>query len=246
MKMANTVTIDCFSTSPKSYDNAHAVVAVDVIRATTTAITAVTLGRRCYPVVSVETAMTLSRRLGNALLAGEIGGIMPGGFDLNNSPAAIAARTDIARPMILVSSSGTRLLWASRNAEIVHLACFRNAAAVARSVAGLHEQITIIGAGSRGEFREEDQICSAWIAADLIEQGYLAGDAQTSEVVERWGSAPASACIRGKSASYLRRSGQEIDLDFVLQHVNDLDEVFVFDAGEVVRVEQACAIASVA
>lgn len=245
-RMANTVKIDCFSTSPKTYDNAHAVVAIDVIRATTTAITAVNLGRRCYPVTSVENAMALSRQLDRALLAGEIGGVMPGGFHLNNSPAAIAARADIARPLILVSSSGTRLLWSSRKADVVHLACFRNAAAVSRSVAGRHEQITIIGAGSRGEFREEDQICAAWIGADLMNRGYRAADTLTDEVVDRWGSAPASACIRGKSASYLRRSGQESDLEFVLEHVNDLDEVYVFGEGEVVRDEQTCPLAVVA
>jgi 2-phosphosulfolactate phosphatase len=244
--MSNIVSIDCFATSPKSYDNAHAVVAIDVIRATTTAITAVTLGRSCYPVVSVDAALALSRKLDRALLAGELGGIMPGGFHLNNSPAAIAERSDVMRPLILLSSSGTKLLWSSRNADVVHLACFRNAAAVARSIAGRHERITIIGAGSRGEFREEDQICAAWIAADLMDDGYLPGDALTAGVVERWGAAPASACVRGKSASYLRRSGQERDLDFVLEHVNDLDEVFVFDEGEVIRIEQECALEIVA
>jgi 2-phosphosulfolactate phosphatase len=244
--MANIVTIDCFSTSPKTYDKAHAVVAIDIIRATTTAITAVTLGRRCYPVISVDTALALSLRLDRPLLAGEIGGVMPGGFHLNNSPAAIAARSDVTRPLILVSSSGTRLLWACESAEVVHLACFRNAASVARSIAGIHERVTIIGAGSRGEFREEDQICAAWIAADLIDCGYMPGDALTTEVVERWRDAPASACVRGKSASYLRRSGQENDLDFVLEHVNDLDEVFIFHKGQVVRVDQEYILAVVA
>ena len=232
------VTIDCFATSPKSYDNTDAVVAIDVIRATTTAITAVTLGRSCYAVVSVEAAFELSRKLERPLLAGELGGIMPGGFHLNNSPAVIAERSDTTRPLILLSSSGTKLLWSARNADVVHLACFRNAAAVARSMAGKHERITIVGAGSRGEFREEDQICAAWIAADLMDYGYLPGDASTTEVAGRWRNAPASACIRGKSASYLRRSGQERDLDFVLEHVNDLDETYIFDEGEVIRAKQ--------
>jgi phosphosulfolactate phosphohydrolase-like enzyme len=40
------------------------VVGVDVIRATTTAVTAVAAGRRCFPVASLEEAVPLARRAG--------------------------------------------------------------------------------------------------------------------------------------------------------------------------------------
>jgi 2-phosphosulfolactate phosphatase len=56
------------------------------------------------------------------LLVGEVGGDMPDGFDLHNSPAAIATRTDIHRPMILVSTSGTRLIVESEGAKAVYVA----------------------------------------------------------------------------------------------------------------------------
>jgi 2-phosphosulfolactate phosphatase len=244
--MYKAVVIDCYATGNQLFGSNYAVVAIDVIRATTTAITAVNLGRRCYPVISVDAALAQARRIDRALLAGELGGIMPGGFALNNSPAAIAERTDIMRPLILLSSSGTKLLWSSRNAGEVYLACYRNAASVARYIAGKYERIAIIGAGSRGEFREEDQICAAWIAADLLKYGYTAANTETSDIVDRWKDAPASACARGKSAAYLRRSGQEKDLEFVLSHVNDLDDVFVFDDGEVIRIRVEPALAVVA
>src|SRR5215213_5865623 len=108
--MERTVTIDCFPESLAHYREGYTVVAVDVIRATTTAVTGVALNRRCFPTPSIEAAVPLAARLDNPLLVGELGGNMPYGFDLTNSPAALADRCDIHRPAILLSSSGTRLL----------------------------------------------------------------------------------------------------------------------------------------
>jgi 2-phosphosulfolactate phosphatase len=233
--MSMTVAIDCYFLDGAMCDHGQAVVAMDVIRATTTAITAVATGRRCFPVTSTEEGFHLSRRLDRPLLAGELGGIKPDGFEMNNSPAEVATRLDVSRPLILLSSSGTKLLWSSRRADAVYLACFRNAIAVADHIANLYQSITIIGAGTLGEFREEDQICAAWVAARLMDQGYSTANYRTAQIVDRWREAPASACLSGNSAAYLRRSGQEADLDFVVSHVNDLEETFMFQHGEVVR-----------
>lgn len=233
--MSATVVIDCLPESVSRYVSDHAIVTVDVIRATTTAVTAVALGRRCFPVPSIEAARALRRRLTRPLLAGELGGERPPGFPVNNSPAEVAMRTDVARPMILLSSSGTRLMHAARSAPASYVACLRNAAATAAYVRR-HPRVAVIGAGSRGEFREEDQLCCAWIAADLLRAGYAAADARTAAVVERWGDAAPTACTSGRSAAFLRESGQRRDLDFVLAHVNDLDDVFRLDGGEVVAV----------
>ena len=92
--MRKTVVIDCFPERVEAYRNGYALVAVDVIRATTTAVTCVTLGRRCFPVPSLEEAVPLAARLPNPLLVGELGGSMPYGFDLNNGPADLESRTD--------------------------------------------------------------------------------------------------------------------------------------------------------
>jgi len=79
------VVIDCFPESVENYRRGYAIVAVDIIRATTTAITGVALGRRCYPTPTLEAAVPLAAKLTNPLLVGELGGSMPYGFDMNNS-----------------------------------------------------------------------------------------------------------------------------------------------------------------
>ena len=237
--MNNTVAIDCFAESARRYREGYAIVAVDVIRATTSAITIAASGRRCYSVGSLDDAFKMAGQLENPLMVGELGGDMPDGFHMNNSPADLLARNDIERPVVLLSTSGTRLIHEGRGSDAVYLACFRNFRATAHHLAGRHAKVAVIGAGSRGEFREEDQMCCAWVADLLMTEGYAAANDATIEVVERWRGAPPEACAQGNSANYLRRTGQEKDLDFILTHIEDLDRAFTMKDCEVVVAQMA-------
>lgn len=232
--MRNSVVIDCFQENPEIRREGYAIVAIDVIRATTTAVTAVASGRRCFPVPSVEAAKLMKSKLTNPLLAGEVGGYMLEDFEVNNSPAEIAMRTDIERPLILLSSAGTKLIHAARESNFTYLACFRNYSTLAQHLIDRYSKVVLIGAGTRGEFREEDQICCAWIARQLIGAGYEPENARTTQIVDVWGAAPEDACLCSKSAEYLRRSGQTRDLDFTLSHINDLPFVYMMKDNEVV------------
>jgi 2-phosphosulfolactate phosphatase len=232
--MSGTVIIDCFPECAARYRSGHAVVAIDVVRATTTAITAVAAGRRCFVVPTVEAAFRLAAKLDHPLLVGEQRGVMPEGFDINNSPAALLARDDLHRPAILLSSSGTRLCHEAQACEAAYLACLRNYASVARHLAGRFANIAVIGAGTKGEFREEDQMCCAWVADILTDLGYQPDGRTTEAIIERWRGATAEDWVHGKSAAYLRRSGQLEDLEFILDHVDDLDALFALRDGEVI------------
>jgi 2-phosphosulfolactate phosphatase len=237
MNMKNTFVIDSLPESAMRYRTGVAVVAVDVIRATTMAITAAAMGRKCYPVDSLDAALGLARKLHDPLLAGESQGEKPPGFEMNNSPAELAERSDISRPLIMLSSSGTRLITNARGADTVYLACFRNSLSMARRlVLESHARIALLGAGSHGEFREEDQICCAWIAAQLVRADYIPETQTTREVLSRWANAKPSACLISRSADYLRRTCQLRDLRFILNRIDDLDETFVLLNGEIVMV----------
>ena len=233
--MRKTVVIDCFPESVEAYRDGYAIVAVDIIRATTTAVTSVAQGRRCFPVPSLEAAVPLAARLTNPLLVGELGGSMPYGFDLNNSPADLEARTDIHRPMILLSTSGTQVICGAEEWQAVYVACLRNYRTLIAYLAEHHPQVAVIGAGSRGEFREEDQLCCAWIAEGLLAAGYEAQNGRTSAIVERWSGMPVDSFVNGASAEYLRNTGQIRDLEYILTHVDDLGEVYRFERGQVVK-----------
>ncbi|HKJ64422.1 MAG TPA: 2-phosphosulfolactate phosphatase [Desulfopila sp.] len=244
--MDNRVIIDAFPENGLVYRDTHAIVVIDVIRATTTAVTAVNLGRRVFPVKTTDEAFVLSQTLENPLLVGELGGNVPYGFDLPNSPVQMTALstinagqfTDPHRPIILLSSSGTQLMKNSIGSEAVYLACFRNISAVAAHLIGRHSTIAVIGAGTRGRFRREDQICCARVTEKLLDAGYAMEDARTKEIVSRWSGTSPESARGGQSEDYLKRSGQLFDLEFILSHIDDIDMVPILVDGELVKVSQ--------
>jgi len=231
--MKKTFRIDCLPESALQCREGFAVVAVDVIRATTMAVTAASLGWDCYPVGSLRAAWELAHQSDNPLLAGEINGVEPEGFNMTNSPARLAAMKVSSGPLILLSSSGTRLIANACGCDVLYLSCFRNAASTAhRLIREGHERIALLGAGSRGEFREEDQIGCAWIAARLMRTGYAPENQDTARVAHLWANAKAADCLVSKSVDYLRRTSQLGDLEFILDHINDLDDTFVVEKGD--------------
>jgi 2-phosphosulfolactate phosphatase len=237
--MPKSVVIDYLAESVQRYRSGWAVVAVDVIRATTTAVTAAAAGRRCFPVRDVESALAVAGGFRNPLLAGEASGVMPAPFEMDNSPSQLACRTDTHRPLVLVSSSGTRLIHEASGCEAVYLACFRSYSVLAGYLARSHDRVAVIGAGTKGEFREEDQICCAWIAAALMNLGYRPGSMQTGDVVERWRNAPPAACLCSRSVDFLKSTGRHEDLEFILAHIDDVPEAFEVRDGEVKAVGMA-------
>ncbi len=240
------VVIDYLPACAEHYRNEYAIVVIDVIRATTTATTALSLNRDVYPVQTTDEAFVLAEKLKRPILAGEQGGNIPYGFDLSNSPVQVTALsvipsgefTDVSKPIILLSSSGTRLLMNSvgDGSHAVYLACARNFSAVANHIIGLHDKVAVLGAGTRGEFRQEDQIVCAWIAERLVEAGYEMESNRTRDLISRWSGANLDVVRDGHSADYLKRTGQVHDLEFILHHYDDLDVVPQLIDGKLISV----------
>jgi 2-phosphosulfolactate phosphatase len=111
----------------------------------------------------------------------------------------------------------------------------RNISATARAVVDLRNDVAVIGAGARGEFREEDQFGCAQIASRLIDAGFEPASAETWEIVRRWHGASVEAFASSRSVDYLERTGQIADLDFIMSHLDDVNSSFSVVAGEVVQ-----------
>lgn len=217
------VTVDCFDGSlPRRLDG-YSIVAVDVIRATTTAITAVACGRTCYPVVSMAHARLLETALPGAVLLGEEGGSVPSGFHFDNSPAYVHRTADDPRPIILLSSSGTKLMCHKTDSlpQLHHVACLRNYQAQIDYLLDRPQDVALVGAASLGEFRPEDQLCCSWMLAGLIAGGYEP-DAASLDFLAQWTGATLGVILESASARFLLEAGRHEDLDFVLDHVDDL------------------------
>lgn len=115
-------------------------VVFDVLRATTTLLTALAAGAESVtPAATIAEAVALGGRDPMALLAGERDGVritaeVSGGvdFDLGNSPREFASSVVRGRRIVATTTNGTRALRACTGARHVLPCCLRNVGAVAR------------------------------------------------------------------------------------------------------------------
>jgi phosphosulfolactate phosphohydrolase-like enzyme len=208
-----------------------AVVCVDVLLFSTSVVTSVATGRRTLAAASASGATRRAASLSHPLLAAEQRTPFPPGFEALSGPASLERRTDVERPLVLVSP--TARLLEGRGGREVFVACLRNLSATVTALAERHSRVAVVAAGENGEMRCEDQVAAAWIAQALVGLGFEPEDRPTVREIQRWGRADLPVVKLGKGAEELRRSGREAEVSFVLDHVDDLDMACVYANGEV-------------
>lgn len=136
---------------------------VDVLRASTTIVTALAAGAAFVkPVVEVEEARLLRNSSGESwLLGGERGGVPIPGFDLGNSPAEYCRSVVDGRGIIMTTTNGTLAIERCLAAETVLIGSFLNRNAVAKEAVLLAsnrgiDAIHLVCAGTNGHETEED------------------------------------------------------------------------------------------
>jgi 2-phosphosulfolactate phosphatase len=137
--------------------------------------------------------------------------------------------------MILLTTSGTPLICGAQASQAMYVASLRNYRAQIAHLITYHPRVAIIGAGSRAEFREEDELCCAWIADGLLAAGYEPENTKTVASIEKWRGAPLRAITDGASARYLQNTDQSRDLEYILSHIDDLNAVYRYEYGQVVK-----------
>ena len=146
-------------------------VVFDVLRATSTMLTALARGaRRIYPVRTVEEARELRLRLPDALLGGERHGLRLEGFDLGNSPLEYTAERVAGRDIVMTTTNGTVALQACAGAATVHAGAFLNLEALAAALGSprsVPEVLYLVCAGSGPQFALEDGLAAAALLSRL-------------------------------------------------------------------------------
>jgi 2-phosphosulfolactate phosphatase len=146
-----------------------AVVVIDVLRAFTFEAWAFTRGaQRMLAVDEPERALHLARTvLPGSLAAGERGGQPLEGFDLGNSPLALAGHDVAGRTIVHRTSAGTQGLARTAGSEFVVAASFVTAGATARLIRerGIDDVTFVVTGDSLGRDGDEDLACAELIAA---------------------------------------------------------------------------------
>lgn len=141
-------------------------IVIDVLRMTSTAISALQNGAGGICLVgNEEEARALSRETG-ALIGGERGGVMLPGFAFGNSPLEYTKDKVENKRIVMTTTNGARAAEAARGAKSVRLMSFVNVSSVAESVKD-KENVTVICAGTHDRFSLDDCLCAGALSSIL-------------------------------------------------------------------------------
>ncbi|HSW09433.1 MAG TPA: 2-phosphosulfolactate phosphatase [Bacillota bacterium] len=147
-------------------------IAIDVLRATTTAVTALANGSAGVVAVrDPEEALALAANLpaGSYVLGGERGSLRLPGFHLGNSPGEYAAEAVAGRRVILATTNGTAAIRLAGQAQAAGAACLLNGRAIGAWAAMTGLDLTILCAGTQGEFSVDDVVCAGQVVDAFCE-----------------------------------------------------------------------------
>ncbi len=178
-----------YATRDTCGEAAGAVVAIDVIRAFTTAAFAFAAGAREIVLVgTVEEALELRARFPGSLVMGEVGGLKAEGFDFGSSPGDLDGQDLGGRRMIQRTSAGTQGMVRSVRADPLLAASFVCAGATARFLrrAGATSVTFVITGIYPDQDGDEDAACADYLAALLRGESPDAAPLPAARAQSRW------------------------------------------------------------
>lgn len=146
------------------------VVIVDVLRASSTILTALVNGaKEIIPAENASVAARISKGLGNSILCGERNGKVIEGFKLGNSPFEYSPENIKGKSLIFSTTNGTVSITKSKFAKSAVLASFLNFKAVVDYLNELKEDFVIVCSGKQNDYCIEDSVFAGLIISRLFE-----------------------------------------------------------------------------
>lgn len=177
--------------------SASTAVVFDVLRATSTILTALANGAAAvHPVATIEEAWALQKTIPGAIVGGEREGIKQAGFHFGNSPREYTPEATTGKEIILTTTNGTVALRAVAGAQRVLIGALLNLDALAAYVrAAKPEHLLLVCAGSWNDFSLEDALAAGGLMARLPEAEATDPGTVVGLVHLRYGMEPYS-CLR--------------------------------------------------
>lgn len=155
-------------TAPAAYERpgpqywqGKTVVVIDVLRATSTMVTALAEGHAwIYPCRDVEAARRKAVMLPGSILAGERGGLPPEGFRKGNSPREFLKKP-AGEGIVLTTTNGTRAIEAAQGAETLLVASLLNLEATVRFLRQQKGPVVLVCSGTEEDFALEDALVAS-------------------------------------------------------------------------------------
>lgn len=195
------------------------VVVVDVLRATSCMVTALSEGvSRIYPVASLDECQALKGK--GYLTAAERGGQQMEGFDLGNSPLSYLSRVYEGKKIATTTTNGTLAITKSAPfAKQVIIGAFLNLSAVAEYLRSRSENVLVLCAAWKGKVNMEDTLFAGALVNMLSNEYELECDAPLA-AMSLYNFVKGDLYGYMKQASHARRLskfGVEEDIRFCLE-----------------------------
>jgi 2-phosphosulfolactate phosphatase len=146
------------------------VVVIDVLRATTVMVHAMSQGAlEIIPAATIEEGLQIAKAFprSSILLGGERESRKIPGFDLGNSPKEYVAEIVKGKKLILTTTNGTRAFHLVSSGKEILAGSFFNIGAVAQRCLESNRDLFIFPSGDEGNFSLEDTLCGGMLT-DLI------------------------------------------------------------------------------
>lgn len=201
------------------------VVIIDVLRASSTIVTALANGCRGFiPILSPDKARKKAEQFEKerVLLGGEREGIKIEGFDLGNSPREYKREAVKDKTVIFSTTNGVKTLEMVKDAYRIIIGSFLNLQAVCNYCTNYKGDISIICAGKEGRFSLEDTACAGMLVDSL--KNVLSETCQESDanltarlLYKKFGNNILEILRKSQHGRYLESIGLDEDLRFCSQ-----------------------------
>ncbi|WP_019009948.1 2-phosphosulfolactate phosphatase [Deinococcus aquatilis] len=200
------------------------VLVIDVLRATTTAVTYLERGADALLLTSSPAVALGLRPEGGGsglLLGGERGGLPIPGFDFGNSPVEAAAQNFTGKTVVMNTTNGTGAAHiAAQTGKHILLAALTNAHAAARRARAIAtEEIALVCAGTDERVSLEDVYAAGVLAEYLLAMGEFTIDdgARIALTMRRNAGNPIEALGSAGHGAYLASLGLGEDVRYAAQ-----------------------------
>ncbi|MFZ2324823.1 MAG: 2-phosphosulfolactate phosphatase [Ignavibacteriaceae bacterium] len=152
------------------YFTGKTTVIIDVLRATSTIITAIDNGaKEIVPVATVEFAVKVSGGMfgGQTLLGGERNTKKIEGFALGNSPFEYSKEVVENKSIVFYTTNGTKAIAKAKYSENLFACSFLNITAIVNQLISLQTDVEIICSGRNNYFSLEDSVCAGMLVSKL-------------------------------------------------------------------------------
>ena len=197
-------------------------VIIDVLRATSTIITALSNGAKCViPVDSVSRCIELGKQI-EGITAGERDGKIAEGLEYGNSPFEYTREFIEGKTLVLTTTNGTRLLHTAleKGAKEIIIGSFSNLSAVCKHIIKMKRDVILGCAGWKDRVNMEDTLFAGAVISKVRKHFDINCDSShMAEAMYEKGKKDLFSFLKNNNASHyhrLMKFGLEKDIRYCL------------------------------